>query len=193
MNAPDCSVTDSARACGGHCGCAAETPAAAAPVPSLTPGAHPASEGEWLPTLRNVEDLELADARPWTLYGIVAALLLIALAVGLALQDAEISAYLVGFGGLGAIVAGLWKTSQQERERDAAARQIFATTSPALLARATVSQAYSERTRVAIVNFLNRQYPGWGVDLASADAAWADLRNARGGRSCGTGCGGGCR
>lgn len=188
MNAPDCPVTRTASTCGGDCGCAPETAAAVAD------GGGPAHEGEWLPTLCNVEDLDLADARPWTLYGILAALVLIGIAVALALQEAETSAYIAGFGGLGAIVAGLWKTSQQERERDLAARQIFAATSPALLARATVSQAYSERTRVAIVNFLNRQYPGWGVDLASADAAWADLRHARGsGRGCGTGCGSGCR
>lgn len=184
MNAPDPPLADPARPCSGPCGCGSAE-GAAAPAPR---------DGEWLPTLRDIEDLELADARPWTLYGILAALALIAVAVVLALRDAEFTAYLAGFGGLGAIVAGLWKTSQQERERDLAARRIFAETSPALLARATVSQAYSERTRVAIVNFLNRQYPGWGVDLASADAAWADLRNARGsGRGCGTGCGSGCR
>lgn len=115
---------------------------------------------------------------------------LFALAVAAALSGwHEGLVYVLAGGALAALGIGIYATAAAARLREQQALAALAGFPLGVLARATVAGELGEATRVKIVNFLNRTHPGWSVDLESADPAWRELRNARGG---GGGCGGGC-
>jgi hypothetical protein len=143
---------------------------------------------------------ELLEARPEhanapMLIGSAAAAAILGLAVLAALRDLnEWLIYGLAAGAVAALVLGMRGATAAARRREREALSTLLQLPVWVLARATVSNELRESTRVRIVNILNANYPGWTVDIDSADPAWRDLKNATGrpGGSCG-GCGSGCR
>ncbi len=143
---------------------------------------------------------ELLEARPERanapmLIGSAAAAGILGLAVLAALRELnEWLIYGLAFGAVAALVLGMRGATAASRQRERQALADLLEMPVWVLARATVSNELREPTRVRIVNLLNANYPGWTVDIDSADPAWRDLKNATGrpGGACGS-CGSGCR
>lgn len=152
------------------------------------PGRYDSAEIDYLRTL-----LETPPARHNApmLIGSLGSAALLALAAVAAVRDLnEWLIYGIAAGGIGALVLGMRAATANARLREQEALARLLDLPVWTLARATVSNALHESTRIRIVNFLNANYPGWKIDLDQADPAWRDLKHARGNPS--TGCGSGC-
>lgn len=144
-------------------------------------------------TLINVENIPLADARPYAALGIGCGLPAIGLAAVAALQGwPDIVAYLFAAAGLFAIIGGVIAASRQDDHRVALAKSAIAALPTEVLAHATLDMNLSEKTRVLIANHLNQVEPDWHTRLESDSEDWQSLKAAGANMaSCFRSCGGG--
>lgn len=103
---------------------------------------------------------------------------------GLVLLFAIIGAIAIGW--------GLNLASRQETRRDALARERYRSLPVAILARATTDPALSERTRIAIANYLAGHGAALGEQIGElideSDSEWQALKSAGAPRACARSC-----
>ena len=146
-----------------------------------------------LKAVPNVEDIAVPGAQPYASRGIAAGVPLLVVA-GLVAWFGwpDIVAYLFGLAGFGAVVGGVMAASRQDARRVDIAKAAIAIVPSEVLAQATLDPAFSEKTRILIVNHLNNVDPGWHARLDSEQEDWQNLKAAGANMaSCFRSCGGG--
>ncbi|HET6720767.1 MAG TPA: hypothetical protein VFH22_14025 [Rhodocyclaceae bacterium] len=148
---------------------------------------------ELLKAIPNVEDIVIPRAQPYASRGILGGVPLLALAGGAAYFGwPDVVAYLFGLGGFFAVVGGVIAESRQDARRVDIAKAAIAIVPSEVLAHATLDPAFSEKTRILMVNHLNGVDPGWHARLDSEREDWQTLKAAGANMSaCFRGCGSG--
>lgn len=148
---------------------------------------------ELLKAIPNVEDIVIPRAQPYASRGILGGVPLLAMAGGAAYFGwPDVVAYLFAISGFFAVVGGVIAESRQDARRVDIAKAAIAIVPSEVLAHATLDPAFSEKTRILMVNHLNGVDPGWHARLDSEHEDWQSLKAAGANmsacfRSCGSG------